>query len=180
VRDRAIRSSEKLLLTVTINAYIIVSASNGHGKPASDSSVFSGWGGLRINSQRTNGVPAMVLNHVNLTVPDVSRTREFFETYFGFRCIADKGRDALAVLVDESGFILSLNNFDKEAKVEYPVAFHIGFMQKSREQVDEMYERLKSDGFELKPPMEFHGAWTFYFQAPGGFLVEVGHQHRLA
>ncbi len=29
----------------------------------------------------------MGLNHLNLTVPDVPRTREFFETYFGFRCI---------------------------------------------------------------------------------------------
>jgi len=120
----------------------------------------------------------MALNHLNLTVPDVPRTREFFETYFGFRCVFERGRDALAVLVDESGFILALSNFDKAAKVEYPGAFHIGFMQKSREQVDEMYQRLKSDGFDLKPPMEFHGAWTFYFHAPGGFLVEVLYQHR--
>ena len=33
----------------------------------------------------------MRLNHLNLTVPDVPRTREFFETYFGFRCLADAG-----------------------------------------------------------------------------------------
>ena len=120
----------------------------------------------------------MRLNHLNLTVPDVRRTREFFETYFGFRCVAERGRGALAVLADESGFILSLNNFDQAAKVEYPGAFHIGFMQQSREQVDEIYQRLKSDGFDVKTPKEFHGAWTFYFHAPGGFLVEVGHQHR--
>jgi catechol 2,3-dioxygenase-like lactoylglutathione lyase family enzyme len=120
----------------------------------------------------------MGLNHLNLTVPDVARTREFFETYFGFRCIAQRGRDALAVLADESGFILSLNNFDKAANVEYPGAFHIGFMQNSRERVDEIYQRLKSDGFDVEPPQEFHGAWTFYFRAPGGFLVEVLHQHR--
>ena len=120
----------------------------------------------------------MRLNHLNLTVPDVRRTREFFETYFGFRCVAERGCGALAVLADESGFILSLNNFDKAAKVEYPGAFHIGFMQTSRERVDEIYRRLKSDGFDAEPPKEFHGAWTFYFRAPGGFLLEVGHQHR--
>jgi lactoylglutathione lyase len=120
----------------------------------------------------------MALNHLNLTVPDVARTRAFFETYFGFRCVVDRGRDALAVLADESGFILSLNNFDQADKVEYPGAFHIGFMQESRERVDELYQRLKSDGFDLEPPREFHGAWTFYFGAPGGFLVEVLHQHR--
>jgi lactoylglutathione lyase len=44
--------------------------------------------------------------------------------------------------------------------------------------VDEIYQRLKSDGFDAEPPKEFHGAWTFDFHAAGGFLVEVGHQHR--
>lgn len=121
----------------------------------------------------------MRLNHLNLTVPDVSRTQEFFETYFGFRCVVEKGRDALAVLVDESGFILTLNNFEKSTAVEYPRAFHIGFHQENRERVDEIYERFKSDGFDVQPPRQFHGAWTFYLQAPGGFLVEVYHQSRM-
>jgi lactoylglutathione lyase len=121
----------------------------------------------------------MALNHVNLTVPDVSKTRAFFETYFGFRCVVERGRAALAVLVDDSGFVLTLNNFDGVSKVDYPGAFHIGFMQKNDEAVDAMYQRLKSDGFDAEPPKEFHGAWTFYLRAPGGFLVEVGHQHRM-
>jgi catechol 2,3-dioxygenase-like lactoylglutathione lyase family enzyme len=120
----------------------------------------------------------MRLNHLNLTVPDVGGARAFFETYFGLRCVAEKGRDALAILVDESGFVLTLNNFDKAAAVEYPGAFHVGFMQPSRERVDEIYQRLKSGGYAVEPPREFHGAWTFYFTAPGGFLVEVGYQHR--
>jgi catechol 2,3-dioxygenase-like lactoylglutathione lyase family enzyme len=120
----------------------------------------------------------MALNHLNLTVPDVPRTREFFETYFGFRCVVERGRDALAVLVDESEFVLTLNNFGKETEVEYPGAFHIGFRQESRERVDELHERLKAGGFDVGPPKEFHGAWTFYFRAPGGFLVEVLHQDR--
>ncbi len=120
----------------------------------------------------------MRLNHLNLTVPEVSRTRTFFETYFGFRFVAERGREALVVLVDASGFILTLNNFDKASEVQYPAAFHVGFMQKTRASVDEIYDRLKADGFEPETPKEFHGAWTFYFKAPGGFLVEVGHQHR--
>jgi catechol 2,3-dioxygenase-like lactoylglutathione lyase family enzyme len=118
----------------------------------------------------------MALNHLNLTVPDVPRTREFFEKYFGFRCIAERAGDTLSVMRDESGFVLTLNNFDKATEVEYPGAFHIGFMQDSRQRVDEMHRRLKADGFDAKPPHEFHGAWTFYFRAPGGFLVEVFHQ----
>jgi lactoylglutathione lyase len=122
----------------------------------------------------------MRVNHLNLTVPDVRQTREFFETFFGLKCVADLGRNALAVMIDESGFILTLNNFEKASEVEYPGAFHIGFMQDSRERVDEIYQQLKAGGYEAEPPREFHGAWTFYLRAPGGFLVEVGHQHRLA
>jgi lactoylglutathione lyase len=118
----------------------------------------------------------MRLNHLNLTVPDVAQTREFFETYFGFRCVVERGRNFIAVMIDESGFILTLSNFEKATEVEYPGAFHIGFGQDSPKQVDEMYERLTAAGFDAKAPHEFHGAWTFYFRAPGGFVVEVFHQ----
>jgi catechol 2,3-dioxygenase-like lactoylglutathione lyase family enzyme len=119
----------------------------------------------------------MKLNHLNLTVPDVSQTRQFFEKYFGLRCLAEPGGEALVVLVDESGFVLTLNNFSHATEVKYPGAFHIGFRQENRERVDEIHQRLKADGFDVKTPKEFHGAWTFYFHAPGGFLVEVFHQH---
>jgi lactoylglutathione lyase len=118
----------------------------------------------------------MALNHLNLTVPQVSQTRAFFEKYFDFRCIAEPQPDALVVLIDESGFVLTLNNFDKAGEVAYPGAFHIGFRQESRQQVDTLYQRLKADGFDMKPPHEFHGAWTTYFRAPGGFLIEIFHQ----
>jgi catechol 2,3-dioxygenase-like lactoylglutathione lyase family enzyme len=119
----------------------------------------------------------MALNHLNLTVPKVPETRAFFESYFGFRSIAGAPQsDTFVVLVDESGFVLSLANFTEAEEVVYPGAFHVGFQQDSREQVDAIHHRLKADGFDMKPPHEFHGAWTFYFRAPGGFLVEVFHQ----
>jgi catechol 2,3-dioxygenase-like lactoylglutathione lyase family enzyme len=119
----------------------------------------------------------MALNHLNLTVPKVPQTRAFFETHFGFRCLAGAPKsDTFVVLVDESGFVLSLNNFTEAEEVGYPGAFHVGFRQDSREQVDAIYRRLKADGFNMKAPHEFHGTWTFYFRAPGGFLVEVFHQ----
>ena len=75
----------------------------------------------------------MALNHLNLTVPDVPQTRAFFETYFGFRCVAGRQSDPLVVLVDESGFVLSLANFTEAEEIVYPGAFHVGFRQDSRE-----------------------------------------------
>lgn len=120
----------------------------------------------------------MRVNHLNLTVPDVTRTREFLERYFGLKCVAELGRETLAVLVDETGFIFTLSNFEKATEVAYPGAFHVGFMQDSRERVDAIYEQFKADGFDVEAPKEFHGAWTFYLRAPGNFVVEVGYQHR--
>ena len=119
----------------------------------------------------------MALNHLNLTVPSVPQTRAFFDTYFGFRHLTGAPEsDTFVVLVDESGLVLSLNNFTEAEEVAYPGAFHVGFRQDSREQVDAIYQRLKAADFDMKPPHEFHGAWTIYFRAPGGFLVEVFHQ----
>ncbi|HMF19608.1 MAG TPA: VOC family protein [Gemmataceae bacterium] len=84
----------------------------------------------------------MPLNHLNLTVPDVPQTRAFFEKYFRFRCVAAP-ESGVIVLVDESGFILTLNNFDNAGEVVYPGAFHVGFRQDSREQVDAIHQRLR-------------------------------------
>ncbi len=120
----------------------------------------------------------MRLNHLNLTVPNVSASRAFFEKYFGIRCIAERGRDTIAIMLDESGFVFSLSNFEKATEVAYPGAFHIGFMQDSAQRVDEIYAQMKADGIVAEPPREFHGAWTFYVRDPGGIVVEVGHQHR--
>ncbi len=109
----------------------------------------------------------MKLNHVNLTVTDVPAAANFLETYFGLR--KQGGNNGLTVLFDDDQLILTLM---KAGQVSYPGTFHIGFGQESEEQVNELYQRLKNDGFDVKPPQRSH-AWTFYVQAPGGFTVEI-------
>ncbi|GHO57989.1 VOC family protein [Ktedonobacter robiniae] len=109
----------------------------------------------------------MKLNHVNLTVTDVPAATNFLETYFGLR--NQGGNKGFTVLFDDDNLVLTLM---KAGQVSYPGTFHIGFVQESEERVNEIYQRLKDDGFEMKPPERSH-AWTFYVQAPGGFLVEV-------
>ena len=120
----------------------------------------------------------MRLNHAQLAVADVATNREFFENHFGLRCVADRG-ELLAVMADE-GFILALSNFPKAAVFAYPDdywAFHIGFGQESRGRVDEIHASLIAGGFDPEQPREFHGAYTFYVKAPGGFFVEVFFPH---
>lgn len=118
----------------------------------------------------------MKLNHINLPTANVAQTRRLFEKYFGFHCVLEKGADTFVVLLNEDGMALALSNPDGISAVDYPKTFHIGFMQDNDAKVDAIHRRLKAGGIEVGEPKNAHGAWTFYFAAPGGFTVEVSHQ----
>jgi catechol 2,3-dioxygenase-like lactoylglutathione lyase family enzyme len=115
------------------------------------------------------------LNHLNLTVSDVPAAHRFLATYFGLRGFQGmEPREAMSFMSDDSGMLLALfrsNGTDPK----YPAGFHIGFIQDTEEQVNEINQRLRDDGYQVPNPARLHGSWTFYFQAPGGFLVEVLH-----
>ena len=110
----------------------------------------------------------MKLNHLNLTVTDVTAAREFLEKYLGLQTQNTRG-NSFAVLFDDDGLVLTLM---KGTQVSYPKTFHIGFGQASAEKVNELNQRLRDDGFAVEPPQRSH-AWTFYVNAPGGFLIEI-------
>jgi lactoylglutathione lyase len=116
----------------------------------------------------------MKVNHLNLTVTDPVETQQFLVKYFGLKP-RGKGNQNIALLSDDNGMVLSLMNMKigRESEVKYPVTFHIGFIRESEEQVNEINQRLKADSFEVPPPSRQHGSWTFYFDAPGGFTIEV-------
>ncbi|AIE83810.1 VOC family protein [Fimbriimonas ginsengisoli] len=116
----------------------------------------------------------MNLNHLNLTVDDALETAQFLEKYFDL-----KPREGIrmssrfAILHDDNGIVLTLIKDYEPGEVKYPSSFHIGFIQESEERVNEINQRLKDDGFDVPSPDRIHGAWTFYFKAPGGFTIEV-------
>jgi lactoylglutathione lyase len=111
----------------------------------------------------------MKLNHLNLTVSDVPGTSAFLGKYFGLQA-RGKGNANMAFLSDDNGAVISVM---KGADASYPETFHVGFIQESQERVNEIHQRLKNDGFDVNPPQKLHGSWTFYFQSPGGFTIEV-------
>jgi len=116
----------------------------------------------------------MKLNHLNLTVSDVLATHRFLEKHFGLK---DYGRlkpsEAMSFLSDDDGMVVALFRAARGTAVKYPPGFHIGFVQGSEERVNQINERLREDGFKVPKPARLHGSWTFYFQSPGGFTVEV-------
>ena len=113
----------------------------------------------------------MKLNHIGFAVTDVVATVEMFENYFGL--IRAPG----APLTPKMGFVLdddgSLITLFKTNDAVYPKIFHIGFMQGNIEQVYQMHEKLRAGGFDPEDVREEHGRITFYFKAPGNFVIEV-------
>ncbi len=116
----------------------------------------------------------MKLNHLNLSVTDPVLSQGFLAKYFGLT-ISGKPNDRICFLEDENGMVLSLTSMTLagESEVRYPATFHIGFIQPTPTEVDRIHAQLSADGYEVPQPSHQHGSWTFYFEAPGGFTIEV-------
>lgn len=115
----------------------------------------------------------MQLNHLNLSVIDVRETKAFLVEYFG---LTDGGGNAnIGFLRDDNEMVLTLTSMKVggESEVRYPATFHIGFIQEDEGKVNMIYDRLVVDGYAPPAPSRQHGSWTFYFLAPGGFVIEV-------
>jgi catechol-2,3-dioxygenase len=117
------------------------------------------------------------LNHTNLTSYNVPALKEFFCRVFDFQVLDERG-DKLAVLRNSDGFLLTLM-YDKRMTPEhgYPGLFHVGFLQPTQHAVDLMHEVLSARQYMAPKPAKLQrggpAAYGFYFQAPGGVLVEV-------
>lgn len=119
----------------------------------------------------------MKLNHINLVVADVEKATQFFETYFGFKCIDIKGDHIITVLKGKDDFTLVIMK-NREGKPAYPEAFHIGFMLDTTEQVTEIYERLKMGGFvDAQEPRKIRDSFGFYFNFEN-LMIEVGYYYK--
>jgi catechol-2,3-dioxygenase len=117
------------------------------------------------------------LNHTNLTTYNVPALKEFFCSAFNFQ-VVDERTDKLAVLRNSDGFLLTLMH-DKRMTPErgYPGMFHVGFLQATQREVDLMHETLRVLGHIAPEPAKLQrsgpAAYGFYYNSPGGVLVEV-------
>lgn len=115
----------------------------------------------------------MKLNHINLVVTDVAAAVGFFEQYFGFKCTGIKGDNVVAILKGADDFTLVIMT-SKDTGVNYPQAFHIGFMQEDNGAVNNIYNRLKSGDIDVgQEPRKIRDSFGFYFNF-GNIMIEVG------
>ena len=119
------------------------------------------------------------LNHANLPVADVAPLRDFLVRHFGFRLLATRGADALAVLEGEGGFVLNLmRTAPADAPAGYPPNFHVGFYLDTPASVRAKHAELAAAGVDVGPVEAMrrggYASTTFYCHAPNRVLVEVG------
>lgn len=99
----------------------------------------------------------MKIEHIAMYVNDLEKTRDFFIKYFGAASndgYHNKNTDFRSYfLTFEDGARLEIMNKPEQQDMEKPLArtgyVHIAFSVGSREQVDELTETLKNDGFEV-------------------------------
>ena len=116
----------------------------------------------------------MKLNHINLVVSNVADAINIFETYFNFKCTDIKGDNIVAVLKGADNFTLVIMT-NKDGQVNYPDAFHIGFMLTDTNGVTETYEKLKKGGIAVgQEPRKIRDSFGFYFTYDN-IMIEVGH-----
>jgi len=115
----------------------------------------------------------MKLNHIDLQVSNVTAAREFFESYFGFRCVFQR-RDQLAMLTDDAGLEFGVSNLFDSPAPTYPPDFHIGFVLENESQVRAMHERLAKAGVTIRTDVS-RGGPNVYFMCvgPDGIGIEV-------
>lgn len=115
----------------------------------------------------------MKLNHINLVVNNVAEAVHFFETYFNFKCIEIKGDNIIAILTNEDDFTLVISKA-KGGDAHYPENFHIGFLQRSEEEVNQLYRKLKTSGLVgEQEPRKIRDSFGFYFNFEN-IMIEVG------
>lgn len=116
----------------------------------------------------------MKLNHINLIVTNVAEATTFFETYFNFECTDIKGDNVIAVLNGTDSFTLVLMA-GKEGNSTFPNGFHIGFLLDTKEQVEEVYKKLREGNIDIgSEPKKIRDSFGFYFHFDNLF-IEVAH-----
>jgi len=115
----------------------------------------------------------VIINHVDLHVSDVDGAREFFERWFGLRCIYQRAKE-IALLEDDAGFSLGVSNLRGSPPPLYPPDFHVGFMLKHSTDVRTLYEAVKAGGVPMKFDLAEAGpVLVFQCVGPDGIPVEV-------
>lgn len=111
------------------------------------------------------------MNHVHIGTKNLGRSREFYESFFGFRKKFDHGDGVF--LEDDSGFLIAIDPVDSIP--EFPSWFHLGFCLNDKTAVKAIYDKMDATGIRFAKQYQEYGedAAAFYALDPDGYKIEV-------
>jgi catechol 2,3-dioxygenase-like lactoylglutathione lyase family enzyme len=114
----------------------------------------------------------MNLLHLGLPVSDVPRSRQFYETYFGFDpATAEQYHDGTVIIRNSDGFDLALHAVGDVGRL--PEFLHFGFKVRDTDAVRTLLGRLKADGIEIIEELDTPAYVGFKCLDSDEFPVEV-------
>ncbi|WP_245964820.1 VOC family protein [Trinickia dinghuensis] len=117
---------------------------------------------------------AMKLNHLSFPSADAATTAQFFERQLGFTVAGTWDR---SYILKRPGFDVVIEHVGDDIPEnipQWPTNFHLGFELPSLPAVQDLYDRFKAEGIELKTEIFNNGRGSRFFCAePGGILFEI-------
>jgi catechol 2,3-dioxygenase-like lactoylglutathione lyase family enzyme len=113
------------------------------------------------------------VDHLAIPVTDQARSRDFYETYFGFDPSSARPMDdGVLMLYDADGFSLALGPTEDE--IVLPTFLHFGVHAPSAEAVWALRDRLVGDGVEIVGEWDEPDYVSIKCLDPDGYTVEYG------
>lgn len=114
----------------------------------------------------------MTLNHIHLGTKNLGKSKEFYQSFFGFKKKFDHGDDGI-FLEDDKGFLLAIDIVEESPS--FPSWFHLGFCLDNKDQVKAIYDRMVLQQVKFAKDYQEYGddAVAFYALDPDGYKIEV-------
>lgn len=112
------------------------------------------------------------MDHLAIPVRDQTRSRGFYETYFGFGAQpAKRYDDGVLMLYNDTGFALALR--PSTEPIARPSWMHLGVGLPNREAVLALRDRFVRDGIELVEEWDEPDYVSVKCRDPDGYIVEA-------
>ncbi|MDA8046642.1 MAG: VOC family protein [Actinomycetota bacterium] len=145
--------------------------------------------GLQPSSQGRPGRPAM-LSHVAYITTDTAATAHFFERVLGMELVNAVLDDAIPSTGEPVPYFHSFFRMTDGSTVAffeapelpplgppphpaYNTFQHLAMQVDTKEQVDEWFQWLQSQGVEVLGPVDHQIIYSIYFHEPGGIRLEI-------
>lgn len=115
------------------------------------------------------------LNHINLSVRDLSRSLKFYQAAFGLEVRFREGDDMVFIGADGGHDLITLHQVQPNEPIAGGGISHFGFRFDRSDSWEDIIAQIERAGGKLRNRGAHGPGQPFaYFHDPDGYLVEIG------